>query len=63
MTALSSVTSLPTSFVVFVATRVTWLVIVLTAREAVTGATVPVWTDVVLPVSAALVMLWIVRWK
>jgi hypothetical protein len=62
MTALSSVTSLPTSFVVFVAMQAIWLVIVLTAREAVTGATALVRTDVVLPVPV-LAMLWIVRWR
>lgn len=37
--ALSSATSPPTLSVVFVVTLVTWLVIVLTAREAATGAT------------------------
>lgn len=60
MTALSSVTSLRTLSVVSVAMLATWLAIVQTAREAVTGATLAP-TDVALVL--ALVMLWIVRWR
>jgi hypothetical protein len=40
----------------------TWLVIVLTAREAVTGGTVLLRIDVV-PVLLVLAMRWIVRWR
>lgn len=60
MTAPSSVTSLRISSVVSVAMLAIWLVIVPTAREAVTGVTPAAHVAIVL---LALVMPWIARWR
>lgn len=62
-TAPSSATLLPTSSVVSVATRATWLVTVPTVSEAATGAMAVATVVATVRVPLVQLMLWIVRWR